>query len=121
MWPTNSEGEVERLLKILGLNGKQDSVITIKVAFSRQDAEKVYVQHLMRKHADEVLDLIRNGAYIYVCGDARTMARDVNSTLVDILANEDNTTLEEAEKRLKKMRSLEGRFVCVAVPQRYNQ
>ena len=54
-------------------------------AFSRETSEKVYVQHKLREHIDDVARLIANGAYIMVCGDGVGMAKDVHATLVEIL------------------------------------
>ena len=57
------------------------------VAFSRLKKRKVYVQHLIRERSREVAKLILNDkAYIYVCGDASRMARDVKNAIIDILA-----------------------------------
>ena len=59
----------------------------LRVAFSRQQgAEKVYVQHLLAKEATEIARLIATEkASVYICGDARAMARDVHATLRDAL------------------------------------
>ena len=54
-------------------------------AFSRETSEKVYVQHKLREHIDDVAKLIANGAYIMVCGDGVGMAKDVHAALVEIL------------------------------------
>lgn len=57
----------------------------LHVAFSREGATKVYVQHLMRERAGELAELIlRRGAHVYVCGATR-MGKDVSDALVDIL------------------------------------
>lgn len=45
---------------------------------------KQYVQHLMQKQKQRLWQLFSEGAYFYVCGDAKNMARDVNKTLTDI-------------------------------------
>jgi sulfite reductase alpha subunit-like flavoprotein len=56
-------------------------------AFSRDQKEKIYVQHRMKEHADELLEWIENGAYIYVCGSKDPMSYDVDATLVEILSS----------------------------------
>lgn len=58
----------------------------LDTAFSRDQAEKVYVQHRMAEHADELVAWIEQGAHVYVCGDEQQMARDVDAELHHILA-----------------------------------
>lgn len=68
----------------------------LDVAFSRDQEHKIYVQHRMREHALELWSWIANGAYIYVCGDARHMAKDVHQTLIEIVRDQGRMTLESA-------------------------
>ncbi|GMM49433.1 NADPH--hemoprotein reductase [Starmerella bacillaris] len=79
--------------------------LTVVTAFSRDCAEKVYVQHMLEKHSKEVNDLIMKGSMFYVCGDATKMARDVHKTLIRIIAKEQNLSREQAETIIRKMRS----------------
>ncbi|ODV97282.1 hypothetical protein PACTADRAFT_49021 [Pachysolen tannophilus NRRL Y-2460] len=65
-------------------------------AFSRDQKEKIYVQHRMLEYSKEINDLLQKGAFFYVCGDASRMARDVQATLVKILIAERNITEEIA-------------------------
>lgn len=75
-------------------------------AFSRDGPEKIYVQHRLREHAQQVNDLMQNHkAYFYVCGDAANMAREVNSTLVQIIADQRSLSEAKAEEIVKRMRS----------------
>ncbi|HTE19136.1 MAG TPA: sulfite reductase subunit alpha, partial [Armatimonadota bacterium] len=60
----------------------------LDLAFSRDQAEKVYVQHRMRESAAELWKWLREGAHFYVCGDAQRMARDVDATLHHIVAEQ---------------------------------
>ena len=65
---------------------RSGALTSLRVAFSREGAEKVYVQHLLAKEAAEVARLIvKEKASVYVCGDARAMARDVHAALRDAL------------------------------------
>jgi sulfite reductase (NADPH) flavoprotein alpha-component len=68
------------------------------VAFSRDQAEKDYVQHRMREHAKDIWDWIQRGAFIYVCGDARRMAKDVHQTLIDLAAEQGGMSAEKASE-----------------------
>jgi sulfite reductase (NADPH) flavoprotein alpha-component len=56
------------------------------VAFSRDQAEKVYVQDRIREQADELFAWLERGAYVYVCGDAKHMAPDVHDALLHAIA-----------------------------------
>ena len=75
-------------------------------AFSREQKEKVYVQHLLKQQADEVNNLLENQkANFYVCGDAANMARDVNTVLAQIISEKRGVSIEKAEDVVKSMRS----------------
>ncbi len=60
----------------------------LDLAFSRDQTEKVYVQHRMRENAAELWAWLDKGAHFYVCGDARRMAKDVEDTLLEIAAEQ---------------------------------
>ena len=86
------------------------SCVVVNLAFSRDQDRKVYVQHRMLEHSRDLWDWLQNGAFFYVCGDARRMARDVHQTLIDIAQKEGglssaaaadyvNVTLMKSEKR----------------------
>jgi len=79
----------------------------IDLAFSRDQAKKVYVQDRMREAAAELWAWLRDGAYFYVCGDAHRMAKDVDAALHEIVAREggmDAAQAVEFVKQLKKQR-----------------
>ncbi|SMN18462.1 similar to Saccharomyces cerevisiae YHR042W NCP1 NADP-cytochrome P450 reductase [Maudiozyma saulgeensis] len=66
------------------------------VGYSRvPDAPKKYVQHLLREQREQIMSLLKEGAFIYVCGDAKGMSQDVHATLVDIVA--EGLTISENE------------------------
>src|SRR6266702_7969500 len=60
----------------------EGALTRMDVAFSRDQPEKVYVQHRMWERRNDLVDWLDNGAYFYVCGDAKAMAKDVRATLV---------------------------------------
>ena len=62
------------------------SLSRIDVAFSRDQPEKIYVQDRIREHQRDVVDWIESGATLYVCGDAKAMAKDVRRALVGAFA-----------------------------------
>ena len=84
----------------------KDGVLTkMYVAFSRDTAEKIYVQHRLMEKGQEVYQWLEAGANIYVCGDEKYMAKDVHATLAAILEQEGNMSAEQAEDYLTSMRS----------------
>jgi sulfite reductase (NADPH) flavoprotein alpha-component len=67
----------------------KDGVLSrLNVAFSRDRAEKVYVQHRLREHARDVYAWLEEGAHLYVCGDGSHLAPDVHATLTGIVQGE---------------------------------
>lgn len=82
----------------------KDGVLTkMDVAFSRDTAEKVYVQHRMKEHSKELFEWLEEGAVVYICGDEKHMAHDVHNTLIDIIEQEGNVSREQAEQYLADM------------------
>lgn len=75
------------------------------VAFSRDQAEKIYVQHRLKAKAKEIYQWLEQGAHLYLCGDANRMAKDVHQTLVDIICEQGGNSREQAEGYLKTLRS----------------
>ncbi|PIT13467.1 sulfite reductase [NADPH] flavoprotein, alpha-component [Snodgrassella alvi] len=73
-------------------------------AWSRQSNEKIYVQHKLREQAAHIWAWLQRGAHIYVCGDAGTMARDVEQALLEIVATQGQLSLEDADEYLSELR-----------------
>jgi sulfite reductase (NADPH) flavoprotein alpha-component len=85
----------------------QGHLARIDTAFSRDQLLKVYVQDRMRENAAELWSWLKGGAYFYVCGDAKRMAKDVDTALFDIIAQQggmDATAAADYVKQLKKER-----------------
>ncbi len=83
----------------------KDGVLTrLDTAFSRDQAKKVYVQDRMQEHAAELYAWLERGAYFYVCGDATRMAKDVEMSLLDVIARGSNGTLDHANEYLQTMK-----------------
>lgn len=76
----------------------------ISLAFSRDQNYKVYVQHKMAEHACELWQWLKNGAYFYVCGDMKHMAKDVDSMLHQIVQEQGGMTSEAAIAYVKQMK-----------------
>ncbi|MBP3950785.1 assimilatory sulfite reductase (NADPH) flavoprotein subunit [Bacillus suaedae] len=82
----------------------KDGVLTkMDVAFSRDTAEKVYVQNRMQENSKELYEWLEAGAVVYICGDEKHMAHDVHNTLIDIIEKEGSMSREQAESYLADM------------------
>ena len=73
------------------------------VAFSRDQAERIYVQHRLRERGRDVFDWLERGAHVYVCGDGKRMAADVHQALADVIAEQGGRTPEQAAEYLDAM------------------
>jgi sulfite reductase (NADPH) flavoprotein alpha-component len=82
----------------------------LNTAFSRDQKEKVYVQHRMRREAAELYRWLEDGAYVYVCGAKEPMSIDVEGTLLDIIQQEGKKTAIQAEAWLDELKEA-GRYV----------
>ncbi len=76
----------------------------LDTAFSRDQANKVYVQDRMRESAAELWAWISAGAHFYVCGDAKRMAKDVDKALHDIVSSQGALSPEQAVEYVKQMK-----------------
>ena len=91
-------------------NWYETGVLTkVNLAFSRDQKEKLYVQHKMLQNSAEIYDWLLNGAYFFVCGTKDPMSVDVENTLLKIIEQQGNKTSEEAKKFLEQM-EVEGRY-----------
>ncbi|WP_462409473.1 sulfite reductase subunit alpha [Neobacillus sp. Marseille-QA0830] len=89
---------------------QQDGVLTrLDTAFSRDTAQKVYVQHKMIENSKELFEWLENGACFYVCGDKQHMAKDVHEALINVIEKEGSMNRESAESYLNSMKE-QGRY-----------
>lgn len=84
---------------------ERQNKLRLDVAFSRDQPEKLYVQNRMLAEGAEIYRWMTNGAYIYVCGDASHMAKDVEATLQEIIRVHGNMNESDARSMIKKWRS----------------
>jgi sulfite reductase (NADPH) flavoprotein alpha-component len=77
---------------------KDGALTRIDVAFSRDQPEKIYVQHKLWERRKELIEWLDNGAYFYVCGDAKAMAKDVRAALVRAYADVKGVATDAAEQ-----------------------
>ena len=79
--------------------------LRLDLAFSRDQADKIYVQHRMLEERKSLWAWLQQGAYIYVCGDAQRMAKDVDAALQTIAQSEGKMGEEDARLFIKSLRA----------------
>ncbi|XP_030746879.1 NADPH--cytochrome P450 reductase isoform X1 [Sitophilus oryzae] len=82
---------------------ENNGLLTLKLAFSRDQPQKVYVTHLLEKDADLIWNIFENNGHLYICGDAKSMAVDVRNVILRIIQEKGNMTEEQAQAYYKKM------------------
>jgi sulfite reductase (NADPH) flavoprotein alpha-component len=81
----------------------------LDTAFSRDQPQKIYVQHRMLEHAAELWTWLEDGAHLYACGDAERMARDVDRGLAYIVGKEGGMDMAGAKAYLARL-AREGHY-----------
>jgi sulfite reductase (NADPH) flavoprotein alpha-component len=76
----------------------------ISLAFSRDQANKIYVQDKLKENGKEVFEWLEQGAHFYICGDALRMAKDVETTLLALVAEHGNKTVAQAKEYVTNLR-----------------
>jgi sulfite reductase (NADPH) flavoprotein alpha-component len=83
-----------------------EGVLTrLDTAFSRDQGEKIYVQDRMLENAAKLWDWIGNGAHIYVCGDAKRMAKDVDAALLRVIREQGEFTDVAAQAFVNQLKA----------------
>jgi len=77
--------------------------IKLRTAFSRDQKEKIYVQHKLLEDAALIWELFEKGAHVYVCGDATRMAGDVHEAFLQIIQSQGNRTEEVAKEYMEHL------------------
>jgi sulfite reductase (NADPH) flavoprotein alpha-component len=89
---------------------KRKSLQRVDVAFSRDQEQKIYVQHRLKQAGKELYSWLSNGAYLYVCGDASAMAPDVNAALIAIVAEQGGMDADDAQAWVADL-TADGRYL----------
>jgi len=84
---------------------KSGLLTRLDLAFSRDQAEKIYVQDRLRENAKELFSWLERGAHVYICGDMSRMAKDVEAALLEIIAEQGSLSEEQAKDYLKDLRN----------------
>lgn len=88
----------------------QQNKLRLDLAFSRDQAEKIYVQHKLLANSSDLWSWLQEGAYLYLCGDATRMAKDVERTLHQIAEEQGKLASDQAKAFIKRLRQ-EKRFL----------
>ena len=88
---------------------RQGALYRLDLAFSRDGADKVYVQQRLRERGKELYAWLQNGAHLYVCGDAKHMAKDVHAALLDVAVMHGGLSAEDAAAWLSDLLQ-QGRY-----------
>lgn len=83
---------------------KEGLLTRMNLAWSRDQQQKIYVQDKLREQGAELWRWIDDGAHIYVCGDANRMAKDVENTLLEVIAEYGAMDAEAADEFLSELR-----------------
>ncbi len=85
---------------------RADGALTrLDTAFSRDQREKIYVQHRMLEHARELWGWLEAGAHVYVCGDARRMAKDVDAALHEVIQKAGGKDAAQAAEYVRRLKT----------------
>jgi sulfite reductase (NADPH) flavoprotein alpha-component len=86
------------------LGWRKSGLLTrMDVAFSREQPQKIYVQHRLLERGAEIWSWLQDGAYVYVCGDASGMAPDVHAALLEIIGRHGGQGQEAAAEYLQQL------------------
>jgi sulfite reductase (NADPH) flavoprotein alpha-component len=83
---------------------KRGVLTRLDVAFSRDQAQKVYVQDKLKAKGAEVWSWLQQGAHLYICGDGNKMAKDVHQALLEIACEHGHLSLDDANDYVEQLR-----------------
>jgi sulfite reductase (NADPH) flavoprotein alpha-component len=89
---------------------KRKSLHRVDVAFSRDQAQKIYVQQRLKEAGKELFAWLSNGAHFYVCGDASAMAPDVHNALLEVVREHGNLDADDAQSWVADL-TADGRYL----------
>ena len=89
---------------------EKGNLTRMHVAFSRDQEEKLYVQHRMLQNGEVLYQWVNDGAYIYICGDMKKMAKDVKAAWLSIIETHGKMSSDEATEYFKELKN-QGRYL----------
>ncbi|OWP83131.1 hypothetical protein BWK59_12140 [Flavobacterium davisii] len=75
----------------------------LSTAFSRDQERKIYVQDRIKENASQFNEWLENGASIYICGQKDPMSKDVENTIIEVIASQRNISVEKAKEVLDQL------------------
>src|SRR5690606_19458683 len=93
------------LYQLEWLRYRKEGLLRLTVAFSRDQAHKVYVQHRIAEEARTLYDWLEQGAHVYVRGDAESMAPAVHTALVNVVRDVGGKSADAAEEYVEAMKT----------------
>lgn len=93
----------------LGVLQRAGTLTRLSLAWSRDGGKKVYVQDRMREEGAELFQWLEKGAHFYICGDAKRMAKDVETVLCEIVAEHGKVSAEDAKAYIAALKKV-GRY-----------
>lgn len=98
------------LYQLEWLRYRKDGLLTnLDVAFSRDTANKIYVQHRLAEKSAQIYSWLERGAHVYVCGDAKHMAGDVHDALLTLIQEHSGGSADDAREHLQQLKQ-NGRY-----------
>ena len=82
---------------------ENDTLHRFTTAWSRDQTEKIYVQHRMEEYGEEIWQWLSDGAYFYICGDKQYMAKDVHKVLIKLAQQHGEMSEAEATHYIEKV------------------
>ena len=89
---------------------KHNTRIALSCAFSRDQTDKIYVTHKIRRHSHVLWQLLEKGAYIFLSGSAKQMPADVKKAFQDVITDCGNKSAEEASSYIQNL-EIRGRYI----------
>jgi sulfite reductase (NADPH) flavoprotein alpha-component len=93
----------------LGVLKEEGALTKLSLAWSRDNGQKVYVQDRMREASAELFAWLEKGAHFYICGDAKRMAKDVETALTEAVAQHGNVSADDAKAYVAALKKV-GRY-----------
>jgi len=84
---------------------REGNLSKLSLAFSRDQEEKIYVQHRIEESSEEFFNWLENGAFVYICGDEKHMAKDVEQSIKTVIAKEGHLDELAAETYLNELKN----------------
>merc|ERR1711973_614077 len=104
-WSRNWSCTLQRIYPGASLAKEPGKTSWTNTLVFRLQEQKRYVTHCLRESGEQVWELLEQGGHLYVCGDAKMMAKDVRNIIVEICKSNGSLSDQDAENYVKKLES----------------